>query len=229
MYISVVDWDDDGDHDLLIGDASGYIHVYLNKGSRRRPVLQEGLVVTRGGRPINVGSRAAPDFVDLNGDGRKDLVVGNMDGFIMVYTNVGVEGRPAFSGPYKLSLKGGSPINVGTRSAPRLFDWDGDGLKDLLIGEVRGYVYFIKNTGTEDKPLFIKAERLRLEDGRPLKYPLKGARSRLAVTDWDDDGVPDLIVGGMDGRLMFYKGTGRPLKIKRWRWLKMRFLERFRE
>jgi len=229
VYISVVDWNDDSVHDLLVGDASGYIHVYLNKGSAREPVLQGGLKVMMGDRPINVESRAAPDLVDVDGDGKRDLMVGSMDGFIMVYPNEGDQKKPRFSNPYKMVFKDGRPINVGTRSAPRLFDWDNDGLKDLLIGEVRGYVYFIKNTGSEDKPIFLKAERLRLEDGRPLRYPVKGARSRLTITDWDGDGISDIILGGIDGRVILFRGTGEPLRIKRREWIKIRLLERFRE
>jgi hypothetical protein len=229
VYVSVVDWNDDSVHDLLVGDASGYIHVYLNKGSTAAPLLQEGFQVMMGDRPISVRSRAAPDLVDINGDGRKDLMVGGKDGFIMIYPDTGNQEEPRFSGSYKMSFKDGRPINVGTRSAPRFFDWDNDGLKDLLIGEAMGYVYFIKDTGSKDKPVFLKAERLRLEDGRALRYPLKGARSRLTVADWDGDRIPDIILGGMDGRVMLFRGTGEPLRIKRREWIKMRLLERFKQ
>jgi len=229
VYISVVDWDDDKDQDLLIGDASGYVHVYLNSGTREEPALQEGFRVMAGGKPVGVGSRAAPDLVDINGDGRRDLIVGSMDGFIMVYPNIGARGRPVFSGSYKLTFKDGSPINVGTRSAPRFFDWDGDGLRDMLVGELMGYVYFIRNTGTDNRPFYNKAVKLRLEDGRPLRYPLEGARSRLSVADWDGDGIFDILLGGMDGRVILFRGTGEPLRIKRWRWLRLRFSEEFRK
>lgn len=177
--------------------------------------------------PINVSSRAAPDFVDMNGDGKKDLIVGSMEGFIKVYPNVSGQGRPTFSRPYKASFKDGSPIKVGTRSAPRLFDWDNDGRDDLLIGEVMGYVYFLKDTGTRDEPVFERAERLRLTDGKPLIYPPRGSRSRLTITDWDDDGISDILVGGMDGRIMLFRGSGKPLSIKRREWVRIRLSERF--
>lgn len=179
------------------------------------------------GRPISVGGRATPDLIDWNGDGKDDLIVGSVDGYIWVFLNVGDNKMPSFSHPSKVMFKDGRPVNVGGRSAPRVFDWDRDGRNDMLIGEVMGYVYFLRNVGTNDAPAFNRAERLRLINGISLKYPVKGARSRLSITDWDNDGIYDLVLGGMDGRVMLFKGSDKPLRIKLKDWIIIRLKERF--
>jgi hypothetical protein len=52
----------------------------------------------------------------------------------------------------------GSDIDVGSWSAPLVYDWDSDGLNDLLVGrkgaDNTAYVSFYKNQGTEASPLF---------------------------------------------------------------------------
>jgi len=104
---------------------------------------------------------------------------------------------------------GGINFDIGTRAAPRIYDWNHDGLKDLLVGEYEGYVYFLENMGTSTSPLFNSAERMLLFDGDPLKAnadidPLSNPRSRLYVTDWNEDGMADMIVGSADGKLELY-------------------------
>lgn len=50
---TVVDWDNDGDNDLLIGQYSnGRIILYLNQGSNRKPRLAGGVPIESGGSPI---------------------------------------------------------------------------------------------------------------------------------------------------------------------------------
>ncbi len=57
---------------------------------------------------------------------------------------------------------GSSDLDVGTWSIPVVYDWDGDGKKDLIVGLrddsfsgcKRGFVRFFKNIGTDDTPSF---------------------------------------------------------------------------
>ncbi|GAB4539512.1 MAG: hypothetical protein Fur0020_08430 [Thermodesulfovibrionia bacterium] len=217
----------DSIHDLLIGDADGYIHVYLNKGENGNPMLEDGHRIAIGGVSIGVGGRATPESIDWNNDGRDDLIVGSIDGSVFLFLNTSNDRIPSFTHPTRLAFKNGKPINVGVRSAPRVFDLDGDGKKDLLIGEVMGYVYFLRNVGSDESPAFERAERLRLMDGMPLKYPINGARSRLSISDWDDDGIHDILIGGMDGRVMLFKGLKGDLRIRLKRWIVIRVKELF--
>lgn len=48
-----------------------------------------------------------------------------------------------------------TPIDVGSYSAPHVYDWDGNGTKDLLVGQLDlGKIRFYGNTGTNNNPVF---------------------------------------------------------------------------
>ena len=84
---------------------------------------------TGGANPFNgvaSGGYSAPTLADMDNDGKLDLILGEIDGALLLYKNVGSAGAPAFS-----EVTGaGSPfdgIDVGDRSVPALGDLDGDG------------------------------------------------------------------------------------------------------
>lgn len=57
--------------------------------------------------------------------------------------------------PFKL-MAGGEPINVDVgHAAPCFTDWDGDGLRDLLVGQFgEGKLRIYRNIGTRTEPKF---------------------------------------------------------------------------
>jgi len=200
-----VDWDNDGNHDLMVGDGNGNIVIYRNTNNNTNPVLDSGTFIL-----YNGDDRATPIVDDWNGDGIKDLLVGNLTGTIHIYINQGTNENPFFNSYYNLQV-GGFDFDLTTgldRSAPRIIDWNGDGLKDILVGEVYGYIYYLQNVGTNSAPVFNTAEKLLLGDGTPLRYisstSASAPRSRFDVTDWNNDGYADIVVGGADGRLMLF-------------------------
>jgi hypothetical protein len=206
-----VDWNNDGYHDVLLGDAYGGITVFLNTNDNTNPVLDSGTTIMPGDSSgANFDNwRSAPVVNDWNGDGMNDLLVGHMDGKIEIYLNQSSDASsPVFSTSTYLQV-GGGEFDIGSRAAPRIYDWNHDGLNDLLIGELTGHVYFLENTGTNSAPLFDSFEMLLLSSGDPLKFdyannPTGNPRSRLYVTDWNEDGYDDLIVGGSNGKLELY-------------------------
>ena len=199
-----MDWNNDGLHDLLVGGSDGSVHIFLNTSDNINPKLDSGNPILAGGEPIAVGIRAAPIVDDWNDDGKKDLLVGNFDGNILIFLNAGTDSAPVFITSFNLQV-GGMDFDIGTRAAPRVFDWDGDGLKDLLVGELEGYVYLLKNTGTNEAPLFNDFEKILLKSNEPLRYiPGEGPRSRPYITDWDNDGNNDILVGGQEGKVMLF-------------------------
>jgi len=233
-----VDWNNDGYNDLLVGDADGNVVIYMNTADNTNPVLDNGTMI------FNIGYyRATPAVSDWNGDGKKDLIIGNMEGNIIIYLNNGTDSSPAFDAPFLLSLDG-KIFNTGARSAPRIYDWNKDGLNDLLVGEMEGYVYYLKNVGTRNSPLFRKAEKLALGNGDFIRYPDPSgrSRSRLFVTDWNDDGLDDILLSGRDGRILLYLATSEashsPRVFAKRIWnqsreslthLKNRFIDKIRE
>lgn len=147
---TMVDWNNDGMLDIVSGALDGVIHIYQNCGCGTvipphfffstpdgYPFAQAA------GRDLMIpGGRSSPEFVDLDGDGRKDLLTGNTDGLILFYQNIGTESLPDF-GPYTRVQSSGASIDLpdSLRSRPAVCHWTGDGkfgpkdgYWDLLVG-----------------------------------------------------------------------------------------------
>jgi hypothetical protein len=83
----VVDWNGDGKKDLLVGDGEGYIHLYLNISKNSEPQLISSGRVKVSDQDLKVGGSAVPFLVDWDNDGRKDLLVGSIEGYIYLFTH----------------------------------------------------------------------------------------------------------------------------------------------
>ena len=209
-----MDWDSSGTNDLLVGDVNGGVIIYKNTNTNLSPVLDSGTFVINNG-----DDRATPIVNDWDGNGKKDLIVGNLTGTIQIYMNQGTNENPSY-GSYSNLQVGGVDFDftIGNdRSAPRIYDWNVDGKKDILVGEVSGYIYYLQNYGTNNAPVFNSSQKLLLADGTALRYltdpfnPNTSPRSRLDVTDWNNDGKADLVVGGADGRVMLFTAAPEPM------------------
>lgn len=138
----IVDWNNDGMEDLLVGGLDGKVRLFLNHASsgnfdlRQTSLLQEAT----GDLTVPTG-RASVAVADLDGDGRKDLISGNTEGQIWFYRNVGTDPNPQFHSGQAVQA-GGAEINLEgiPRSRPSLADYDGDGLVDLLVGSRDGRI-----------------------------------------------------------------------------------------
>lgn len=144
-----VDWDLDGDFDLLVGSSQGTIIIMSNVGSAEEPEFEEQGTIEVDGEELWLGSETAPFLVDLDGDGSRDLIVGSIDGLIRFYPNTGDNDDPRFGAEVLLSDDEG-PINQGHYSRPELYDWDGDGDLDLIAGKFTPEVVLFLNTTAED-------------------------------------------------------------------------------
>jgi hypothetical protein len=141
-------------------------------------------------------------------DAHKDLLVGQSDGTIKIFLNVGTESDPNFdSGTLLQKGPPGSKVNidVGARATPCVVDWNNDDKKDLVIGAYDGKIHIFLNEGTDTEPDFLVETRAQ-ENGSDLDVPTD--RSSPDVFDVDDDGKKDLIAGNTEGQLLFYNNVG---------------------
>ncbi len=171
------DLDGDGDLDLVVGAYDGTIHSYLNTAG----VFGE---VTGGSNPFNgidVGSYAAPTFVDLDGDTDLDLVIGENNGLLLTYQNNG--------GVFTQLTGGANPFDGfdNKLSSPAFADIDGDGDMDAVVGNYDGTISVLQNTAN--------VFTLLAGGANPLNGIDVGFGAAPVFVDVDQDGDLDLLVG----------------------------------
>jgi hypothetical protein len=121
------DVDRDGDLDLFIGDASGRIAFFKNDGTTRAThftLVSDDYLGRRGGR------RVVPRFVDLNGDGVAEVVLGTEQG-----------GRDSTLG-----------VVLPAYAAPAFADLWGRGAQDLFVGNAGGGVVYYRTSVLRSSP-----------------------------------------------------------------------------
>lgn len=158
------------------------------------------------GEPIQLNGGAQPACADWNGDGTIDLVIGTLEGAILMLQNVGSPAEPRFAAPVSMT-SGGEPIIAGSKWAhPCVADWDSDGDLDLLVAALDGSVVWYPNHGTANEPQlngFITLVRpspvkVQMDDKRPKGHP--GKQPAVDVADYNGDGRADLLLGDGCGR-----------------------------
>lgn len=113
---TVVDYNGDGQPDLLVAERTGKIAVYLNKGGQPKmgeppaEVPFASFISGAGGSsPLSFGGIATVSTGDLNGDGLFDIVVGKTNGRIAMVLNTGTKTEPKFGVPVELKGDTGTP------------------------------------------------------------------------------------------------------------------------
>lgn len=208
-------WDLDSAKDLLVGQAGGTVRIFKNVGDENNPAFDAGYTVrvgyTGSQQDLDVGDLAASSLLDWDNDGREDIVSGGLDGRIHLYINCGCLYRePAF---YHSSVAGdiaqqdGSDLIVPEgASSPDVFDLDGDGKKDLLIGNSSGQLLFYSNVGLDNSPDFADYALVK-SCGVPIELGTE-TYSRPFVCDWNADSYVDVLLGAADGTVRLYQGGG---------------------
>ncbi len=211
---ALVDWDNDGDLDLLIGNVNGRIEYWRNDGNASnfvaiRVTNQLSAYVNDTLKPIKVDQLAVPFPADLNADNLTDLVLGEWDfnglANIIFFKNTGSAGNPILTlvttRLTKVLDQNGDTLNRDF-TMPIVFDWNEDGKKDLIVGgRYGGLVLYINSAPTGQFPdsltLTISTDTIPGYDA--------GQYLAMAFADIDDDGDNDAFVGEESGGLNFYR------------------------
>ena len=211
------DFDGDGDLDLITGEFLDGLTYYQNTGTRREPSYAAGrrLPITMDLEMIVVTA------MDWDRDGDVDLIVGQEDGRVALVENTGkvAGGLPEFVPP-RFFQQEAADVKSGALATPVGVDWDGDGDIDIVSGNSAGYLGFIENLAGPRRPPRWAAPRYLAAGDKPIRImagpngsiqgpaEAKWGYTTLGVADWDGDGLPDLIVNSIWGKVVWYRNTG---------------------
>jgi hypothetical protein len=169
--VALVDWNNDERSDLVVGGLDGKVHVLLDEATAGAPDFRSDTLLPDGANPLAVPSgRSSVAVVDLDHDGRKDLVLGNTEGQLVYYANVGTDAAPAFAGSQLLHADGATVDLTGVpRSRPVVADVNADGVPDMLVGAADGLVrrYLGSRAGDAAEPGGAYAYGFRVEPAPP--------------------------------------------------------------
>ncbi len=220
-----IDFDGDGDLDLLCGEFLDGLTYFENVGTREDPRYAGGQRLTfPDGTPLRLDlEMIVPIAFDWDGDGDYDLVVGEEDGRVCLLENMGGlddARRPRFGFPRYFAQEAAF-VKCGALATPSVTDWDGDGDEDILSGNTAGYIEFFENLSGPgvETPRWAASQRLHAGDrvfrvmagkNGSVQGPAeaKWGYTVLSVADWDGDQLPDIIFNSILGRVMWLKNLG---------------------
>lgn len=133
------DSDGDGDFDLIVDDFLGGFTYYENTGNPQEYSFQKAEGYFGG---IDVSDQSSPFLYDEDSDNDLDLYVGSRDGKTYFYENTGSSQNPGYQLVTETYVDG----NFGKETSPLFYDIDSDGDGDLSIGNVKGGLYFFRNS-----------------------------------------------------------------------------------
>ncbi len=195
LYPAFADMDADGDLDMMLGDYDGLVHYFINQGGLGNPMNL--VLAVPNLQNIDVGQFAAPQLIDLDRDGKIDLILGKRNGLISYYRNTGTLTNPVFSlitntlGNVDVKLPG----YVVGHSSPFFYDFNGT--YRLMVGADNGFINLYDNIDGNLMGTFTRSDST-------YQNINEGSRVSVAGGDINGDGRFDLVLGNYDGGVSVY-------------------------
>ena len=236
-----IDFDSDGDLDLLCGDFRDRFIYFENVGTATSPRYAPSRPIngTDGQRLTIELEMATPVVFDWNRDGWPDILCGDEDGRIACFINSGKfetdlhdEGdkTPIFE-PRVYFRQEAEYIKGGSLISPAVADLDGDGAQDIIAGNAAGFLLFFKNLSASgvEFPTFAEPVRISCTDaqGRAGEFRIiagpngsiqgpceeKWGYFTESIADFNGDGLLDIILNNIWGRILWLENIGTKTKF----------------
>ena len=230
VSVAVSDMNGDGLPDIAVMDVLGYLRVFFNAGTKTDPKFTvgelAGIFLSRCNPTdptlqgvdahqtptVRQGQRIA--LCDIGRSGKKDLVIGNYLGEIMLIQNAGSGVKPDYRQPSNIAsaiipTMKDSLKKWGNVFAPAVWDWNKDGKDDLLVGEgsySANSIHLLLNQNTGGRPLFDETNSSVLAYGMGLE------QLTPCIVDYNGDGAQDLLVTERTGKIAVYLNKGKQWK-----------------
>lgn len=236
--IEPIDWDGDGDTDMVVGSEPAAPKVIINTGSNAQPVwaipaplkFVDGSPLEYYSIDYGLGSvwgpmewyleRVLPRLADWDGDGIRDMLTGSMGLRQLFLKGQLIRGELRFEKPVAFKV-GGEPLAAAHRVQPAVADLNTDGHPDLIAMDDRNVLQLWPGNGTAELG---QAETFLTYDGKPLQIKTRildigHGRSSFTMTDWDLDGKPDLLVyyafDRKRGGIFYYRASDKPMQFEK--------------
>jgi outer membrane protein assembly factor BamB len=146
--------------------------------------------------PAGLKHNASPIVTDINNNGLGDVVVFSANG--IVYGLKGKTGYPAGELLWKIDIPGGSRMV----SSPALYDFDKDGIKEMVFGTEGGIVYVVKSLPRRKEMEIVSMPRA---SNAPIT-------SSVAIGDVNRDGEIEIVCSNDTNTLQILNTNVRTFK-----------------
>ena len=164
----------------FVAGGEGALYYYRFSGRMTKngePIFNEPKIILQENADLYSGSLTVPNVIDWDGDGSLDIVSGNSEGRLLFFKNNGSNMSTDFAFPEEVKSAGkpilfrpGYNIVQGPLESawgylcPTVYDWNGDGVLDVVFSGSRSKFEVMINRGTKTNPELDAPVPLRIDN-----------------------------------------------------------------